>query len=162
MLSIFDINYYSGESTNDWDFISITAVLVSLFGIYFSYKIIFTSKKIELRHKKFEDLCLNPLKAELKQVEDEMENSPNRLMSDFIPVFNTHQREFTILLTRIRQIYPDINASDIQDKYLDFIDYCSLLSDGTVVKSGLNRYRTLSFEILNDIYQFATDKSIYK
>jgi hypothetical protein len=162
VLSIFNFNYYYGDSPNEVSLLSILAFLVSIVSIFFSIKLVYISKKIELRHRKFEDLCLNPVKDGLKEIIQEIENNGSSLLSNQVNKIKIHQREFTILLTRLRRVYKDIDASLIQDRYLDFIDFCTSQPESTYSSFIINKFKTLELEIINDIYKFATDKSIYR
>lgn len=147
-------NYFAGRDS-ETDFISVVALFISLLSIYFTYRAIIISKKTEIHHKKFEDLCLDPVRSELDRILRHLIENKTKLISTQLEFISKSSREFAMLLIRIRKIYSEIDVSNLQDVFNEFSDDCLNKSDISITESILDDFQILRITILNEVYRKA-------
>lgn len=155
--SIFEENNYLSGASESTDIFPILSLGISVLAIYFSFRAIIISKKAEINHKKFDDLCLNPVKSELDRVLSHLTNHKTSLVKHQVQYISQSSRDFSMLLVRIREIYSGINVSEIQDQYNDFSDKCLNSPPQTLTESLLDEFQQLRVTILNHLYIKALD-----
>ena len=157
--SFFETNNYLGtgaEESISW--IPIIALIISLGSIFFTFIGIIISKKTEIKHQKFQDLCLIPVKTELSRVQGKLEENRNNLLITSLVDINSGSRDIARLLVAIRVIYPNINVDELHDFYVDFSDLCQGMETGTLTVDALDEFQILRVRILNEIYAYATSQ----
>jgi hypothetical protein len=154
--AIFEENYYYGsEASSIFEPVPLIAILISALSVYFSFKAIKISKKTEIVHKKFQDLCLDPVKMELDRMRENLISIKSTPISNQINSINTKSRDFSMLLIRIRSIYPNIDVSEMQNEYQDFADLCLNQPSGALTESIIDEFQILRVSILNKVYDQA-------
>ena len=155
-LSLININYYIDKTDNtSIDWASLIAICISILTIFISVRSIYLAKQEEIRYKKFEDLCLNPVQDELKRIYEFLIYSQTKEIQNCLNQINEDQRSFSLQLARIRRVFKNINVNHLHDLYLDFSDVCFNQPPETQIKSVIENFQLLRVDILDHLYNNA-------
>lgn len=149
-------NYFNNPSHAS--FLDFLAILISVISIFFTFRSIYFSKKIDLKFNRYEALCISNVNFIFNEIENlftynsngNIEIHRNEILNNLI--------ELNQFMLTLAKIYPNINKEFITSITDDFSD--EIFSRGGTLTEFKSSYLNTKVLILEKLYDYAIKKEI--
>ena len=149
----------TSEAFGTSDLISIAAIFVSLFAIIIAFKTIRASKKLDVKYKEFEKLCLENVEKIFSEL-DTVFSGNNANSSIDKMIVTSVSTEFQIFIISLKKsVYSKIDINFLIDRIERFSESIYKYNNPSP-SSFIGEYYSLKLDVYNYLYKHAISEEI--
>jgi len=133
--------------------LSIFAIFISIIAILLSIRLVYITKRLEIKEKQYNDLCINPINNILKGLDDIFTNHEHDLINIHFSKIPSVTTDFQLYVFELSNIYPNIDKINIVKATEEFTDYIFSSPNEKVSFFKVNYYQT-KIKIYRILYDY--------
>ena len=140
------------------DLLEIAPILIALLALIISFWTVYASKKKDIEHRKFDEICLQQIELNLEKLYQKIEKNHNKSITKYhIQEISKIQNDLLMKLEPIKSVYSKISIVEISEATDEFSDGVSVFAkDQSKTLNDLKpSYYELKTKILISIYNYA-------
>jgi hypothetical protein len=161
---MIDSVYLTNSQSSSWaakDYLSIFALVISIFSLVASFYNVHLNKKVEISIAKFNKLCIEYIGQQFIPIEKIFDEKPNRVLALYrndITIFSTNLQSYLLQLKQAN--YPSIKIQEFIDALEKFTDKIYDQPSITEVYELRGDYFEMKLKVHELLYQFAIENEL--
>lgn len=140
-------------------FVPFIALILSLVAIIFSIRVVYITKRLDVKQKQYEELCLNPVNAILTKVEVLFTCHESEKVKKFIEVIPTTMTNFQVYVFELSTIYKEIDKQELVRITEVFSDKL-FENPNNPLSAHMSDYYKLKLQVFTKLYDYVIKKEI--
>lgn len=131
------------------------ALIISLFTIYFSFRIIYRTKQLDIKNQKFDNLCIKNIDSILSHTDELFEVHALSLIHNHRQDITSTLVDLQLLVVSIRDtLYPNLDIPELISIIETFSD--EIYNTNSTILSYKGLYLRTKLNIYNELYGYAS------
>ncbi len=155
--------YYFIQGNNNDSFIQrslpIIALSVSLIAVFFSVRIVYITKKLEIKLRQYDDLCLNPIQSNFASIDRIFSQSENDLVKSHLRLIQSTILDFQLYVSELSKIYRKIDTPELI-KITEVFSDILYMNEKNKLSIHKTDYYQFKLSLYNKLYKYIITKEI--